>query len=272
MADPRPGLPGGDAPPPDALPVFRARRIDVATWLVLGAGVALACVFLAVPMLRFVFSYLTVLIHELGHAVVGWAFGYPSIPAFDFTYGGGITTIDHRSSWLLGFVYVLLVGLLPAYRRNLTTLICLVVGLGVFALCAHTAAHKVLILFMGHGMELLLAGVFLYRALSGSAVVHAAERPLYAACGVFIVFSDMAFAYGLWASPHQRAAYASAKGGGHMMDFSRIAIDYLGVKLPTVAFFFLLCCVLPVVLSFVVYRYQERLFHVLAGLVEREPS
>jgi len=257
---------------PQDEPIFHTRRIDGATWLALGIGLALACVVLAMPRLRFVLSYLTVLIHEFGHAVVGWVFGYASIPAFDFTYGGGITTIDHRSPWLLGFVYVLFVGILCAYRRNRTTLVCLVVALGVFALCAHTAAHKVLILFMGHGMELLLAGVFLYRALSGSAVVHGAERPLYAACGFFIVFSDMAFAHGLWSNSAHRAAYANAKGGGHMMDFSRIAMDYLGVKLPSVAFFFLVCCVVPLVVSVVVYRYQERIFDFLARRVEREPE
>ena len=246
--------------------------MDKAAWVTLGVGLALACVFLAVPFLRYVLGYLTVLIHEFGHALVGWLFGYPSLPAFDFRYGGGVTTLNHRSVLLLGFVYAILAGLIVAYWRNRATLLVLAVGLGLLAVCAHTDAHRVLILFMGHGMELLIAGVFLYRAVSGSAVVHRAERPLYGACGLFIVFSDAAFAYGLWSSSQARARYGGAKGGGHMMDFDRIAIDYLHVGLPTVAFVFLLCCVLPVVVGYLVFRYQDSVFDRLARLVERRPE
>ena len=106
-------------------------------------------------------------------------------------------------------------------------------------------------------------------ALSGSAVVHAAERPLYAACGFFIVFSDTAFAYRLMTSPGQRRLYEAAKGGGHWMDFSRIAEGYLHVSLSAVAFAFLLCCVATVVATFLVFRYQERVFDALARVVER---
>jgi len=263
MADPRPA---------DEPLGFQVARLDGRTWLVLAVGLGLAALCLAVPMLRWVLSYLTILIHEFGHAVVGWLFGYPSLPAFDFTYGGGLTSHQSRSMLLLGLVYVVLVGLLPAYRRNRTTLIVLLVGLGLFALLAHTDGHQVLILFMGHGAELLLAGVFLYRALSGSAVVHAAERPLYAACGFFIVLSDTRFGYRLWTSPQARAAYGAAKGGGHWMDFTRIARDHLHVELPAVALFFLLCCVVPLVASYLVFRYRDWVFDWLARRFEREPA
>lgn len=250
-------------------PGFRARRVDARTWAVMGVGAALAAAVLMLPWPRFALGYLTTLIHELGHAVFGWLFGYPSVPRFDFTYGGGVTTYQHRATLLLGVVYVLLIGLLPAYRRNRRMLAVLAVGLGVFVLCAHTASHKAIILFMGHGTELVIAAVFVYRALSGSAVVHALERPLYAMCGFFILFSDVAFAYGLWMSPRARMEYGRAKGGGHWMDFDRLARDYLHVRLPTVAFFFLVCCVLAAVAAVLVHRYQERVFDFLARLVER---
>jgi len=229
-------------------PPFAPRAFDRAAWLSLGLGGALAAVCLAVPWLRFALGYLTTLIHELGHAAFGWLFGYPSIPAFDFTYGGGVTTTQGRSAVLLGFVYVLFAALVAACWRDRRKLAASLAGLGLFAACAHTTAHKEIILFMGHGAELAVAGVFLYRAMSGSTVAHAAERPLYAMCGFFIVMSDVAFAYRLWTSPAGRAAYGAAKGGGHWMDFSLLS-RHLGVGLPTVAFFFLLCCFLPVALS-----------------------
>jgi len=245
---------------------------DRATLASLGAGAGLAVVVLLVPWLRFALSYLTYLVHELGHALVGLLFGYPSIPAFDFVYGGGITTLQRRSGLLVGLVYLVLAGLIVSWRRNRPALVALCALAGLYALCAHTAAHKVLILFMGHGMELAIAGVFLYRALSGSAVLHAAERPLYAMCGFFIVLADVAFAWRLWRSPHARALYGAAKGGGHWMDFSRIAERHLGVDVAAVAFFFLLCCALPLVVSFVLFRYRDRAFGALARLLEREPE
>ncbi|HUT32595.1 MAG TPA: hypothetical protein VNE39_03860 [Planctomycetota bacterium] len=239
-------------------------------WLMLGIGAALAVVCLAEPHLRWVLSYLTTLIHELGHVVVGWLFGYPSLPAFDFTYGGGITTYETRSALLLGFVYLCLGGLAALYWRNRLTLVVLGAAIGLLALCAHTHAHQAIILFMGHGMELALAGVFLYRAMGSAAILHAAERPVYAACGFFIVFSDAAFAWRLWANPLARRLYEDAKGGGHWMDFSQLADHYFRVSLPTVAFIFLLCCALPLVLSLLAHRYQSRLAALMVRLFRRD--
>ena len=252
-------------------PGFAVQLMDAPTAATLVGGTGLAALCLAVPFLNFVLSYLTTLIHELGHAAVGWLFGYPSLPAFDFTYGGGVTRHDQRSMLMLGAVYLSLLCLLPAYLRNRATLFGLCVLSGLFALCAHTETHQVVILFMGHGMELLIAGVFLYRAWSGSAVFHATERLLYAACGWFIVFSDTAFAWRLWTDSGARAAYAKAKGGGHWMDFSRIAREHLHWELSSVAFIFLLCCVAPVVVSYLVFRYQDWVFDRLVRLVAREP-
>lgn len=260
-----------DEPAAAGGPDFAVRHIDTPTAATLVGGTILAVLCLAVPFLKYVLSYLTTLIHELGHAVVGWLFGYPSLPAFDFTYGGGVTRHEQRSILMLGIVYLALVGLLPAYRRNRATLLGLCIVIGLFAWCAHTEAHQVIVLFMGHGTELLIAGVFLYRAWSESAVVHAVERPLYAACGWFIVFSDVAFAWRLWTDPGARAAYAAAKGGGHWMDFSRIAREHLHWELSSVAFLFLLCCVVPVVVSYLIFRYQDWVFDRIARLMEREP-
>ena len=57
-----------------------------------------------------------------------------------------------------------------------------------------------------------------------------------------------------------------------MMDFSRIAIDHLHVSLPTVAFAFLLCCGVPVVVSYLVFSYHDWVFDRLARLMERHPG
>jgi hypothetical protein len=66
-------------------------RIGRAELRILGIGLAIAIVAYAIPLTRFVFSAIVTLFHEIGHAIAGWLLGHPSIPAFDFVYGGGFT-------------------------------------------------------------------------------------------------------------------------------------------------------------------------------------
>jgi hypothetical protein len=86
-----------------------------------------------------------------------------------------------------------------------------------------------------------------------------AERPLYAFLGFFIVFTDLRFAHRLVNSAAYRADYGAAKGGGHWMDFSRIAREFFHVELSSVAAFFLALCILTPVAAFLIYRYKKYL-------------
>ena len=247
------------------------QSIEKNGWLSLGAGFILALLMLLLlPCAVHIFSYFTILVHEFGHALSGWIFGYLSIPAFDFKYGGGITAAQTRSTLLLVAVYGLFVAGFYFYRKNRPSLIFLSITVLIYSVVAFTPVHEIIILFMGHGMELVFAGIFLYRAASGSAVINPLERPLYAVIGFFMEFSDIRFAYRLFASPRHRAEYAAAKGGGHWMDFSRIARDYLHVDLSTVALLFLVCCFLPPVVSFLVHRYRNRIVPFVITLARRE--
>jgi len=221
-------------------------------------GAVLAAVVLAVPFLRFVFSYLTILVHELGHALFAWLFGYPAVPSFDFHYGGGFTSYETRKNVLVGLVFTGWIALLYAYRHHRPGMLAVGGLAGLYALFALTPLHELLIGFMGHGAELLFAGIFLYRALSGSAVKVRTERPLYAFLAFFIVASDARFAAGLVRSPLERELYAEAKGGGDWMDFSQLARG-IGLELETVAglFFLLTLAVLP--LAWWVFRRRDLL-------------
>ena len=117
---------------------------------------------------------------------------------------------------------------------------------------------------MGHGMELLFALIFIYRAISGSSLVHPIERPLYAYVGMFIVLDDLIFSYRLFTDETTREWYENAKGGGHIMDFSRIAEDYLSTDLTTVAVFFLICCILTPMLAFAFLKWKKNIYSFLA--------
>lgn len=219
-------------------------------------GAVLAAVVMAVPFLRFVFSYMIILVHELGHALFAWIFGYPAIPSFDFYYGGGFTSWDSRNALLLVLINAGWAVALWVYRRHRPALVVLSTLLALYSLCAVTRLHQHVIGFMGHGAELVFAGIFLYRALSGSRVKIAAERPLYAFLAFFIVASDLRFAVGLARSPLEREIYAEAKGGGHVMDFSRLAEGFQ-VELYSVAGLFAVLAMAALPLAWLVYRHRE---------------
>ena len=221
-------------------------------------GAVLAALVLALPFLRFVFSYLTILVHELGHALFAWLFGYPAIPSFDFHYGGGFTSYESRKTILLGLVFTGWVVALYAYRHHRPGLLAVGGLAGLYTLLALTQLHELLIGFMGHGAELAFAGIFLYRALGGSAVKVRAERPLYAFLAFFIVAGDARFALDLVRSPLERQLYAEAKGGGDWMDFSLLGRG-LGLELTTVAGLFFLFTLLVLPLTWFVYRHREKL-------------
>ncbi len=210
--------------------------------LIVGGAVAL--IVYLVPFPRFVFHTLITLVHELGHALAAWAFGIPALPAFDFVYGGGVTMHHGRSTGLMILIYVAFGALAYWVRQNRGYLIALAVWVCAYTLVAFTPLHEAIEIAMGHGSELIFAGIFLYRALTGSACRVPAERPLYAFCALFILLSDAAFALSLLTSSARVADYEDAKGGGHWMDFSRLADDYAHVDLQAIVFVFLIAVVL----------------------------
>lgn len=231
----------------DDVPV--GRGIEAAGWKALGLGLGLALLTEYFSFLRVLVGYFVVLVHELGHTLVGWLFGYPSIPAFDFAYGGGVTSHTEQSAFLLMFVYGLLAFLLWAFRGNRVSFALVAAASAGYTLLLVTDGADIVMIAMGHGAELVFAALFIHRAVSGRACEHAAERPLYAWIGFHIVFHDLRFARGLIVSSFQREMYEGAKGGGHWMDFSRLADEYFGVSLETVAGGFLLLCLLPPLLG-----------------------
>ena len=84
------------------------------------AGFAIGLLAFYFQFTHFIFSYLTILIHELGHSFFGWIYGYPSIPSFDFTYGGGVACHLHRKIEITYLTYALLIlwDFLPKKKFN----------------------------------------------------------------------------------------------------------------------------------------------------------
>jgi hypothetical protein len=232
-------------------------RFDTTVKKTVLVGTILAAVVTALPFARFVFGYMGILIHEFGHAVAAWAFGYPAIPAFNFQHGGGVTSIDDRQ-WPLLLLWIGALGwLLWRYRLHRPSWPLLALPSALYLALAFTRVHEIVITFMGHGMELTIAGVFFYRALSGSAVKVALERPLYAFLGLFLVTHEMGFAWGLATSHEKRVEYG-LELCGIPNDWMRIA-DRLGMDLATATGAYFVLTLVPLVLAVVFFRYRERI-------------
>ena len=235
----------------------------------LGIGLVLALLVSAIPLLRFVFSYLIILIHELGHALCYWVFGYPAVPAFDFVHGGGITVHQERSIALLLLAWVLLGGLIWLYRSNSLALKVFGTIAVLHLLLVVTGLDAWFGLAGGHAFELLFAAIFLYRAATGNAVKVPLERPLYAACGFFLLIQVLGLAGPLVTNASARGDYRSAKGGALAMDLDRLAHELLGVSLPSVALLLLLATLSVPLLTWLWIRHEEALFGFLGRVFDR---
>ena len=236
-------------------------RFDATVRKTILTGAILATIVTVLPFPRFVFGYMGTLLHEFGHTVAAWVFGYPAIPAFNFQHGGGVTSIDDRQWPLMLLCFAGLGWLLWRYRSHRPAWPLLAIPAALYLALAVTRVHEIVITFMGHGMELTIAGVFLYRALSGSAVKVALERPLYAFLGLFLVVGEVRFAWGLTTNQQKQIEYG-IELSGIPNDWLRIA-DRLGMELSGVTSAYLLLTPLPVVLALLFFRYRERIFDAL---------
>lgn len=242
--------------------------IDRKGWAVLILGTLMAAGVLASEKATAVLGFLLTFIHELGHAVAGWSFGYPSLPSFDIVYGGGVTVMAQRSAMLLVLIFTVWAWLAWRFRHNRRTRLALFIALPIYAMVAFTPAHQLIILWSGHGAELVFAGVILYKAVSGTAKYQLA-RPLYAFLSLFLIADDIRFAWLLSSRTAFRQGYEGMKGSGFRMDFSRIAEEFLGIDVSFVAVSFLIACLMTPVFAWLFLRYQPRIAPLMVELKNR---
>jgi hypothetical protein len=218
--------------------------------IVIGVVAALAC--MTVPFARFVFHPLVTVLHELGHVVADWAFGRPAIPAFDFVHGGGMTVSQGRSWILLALLGGAWIAAAVAVRTRPRAVVAVASAAAVWAVLLASGADELVILVCGHAFELMFVVLFAARAISGNGVRGAADRAAYAFAATFVWSTNLALAWGLAFRHEARVEYELAKGGGAWMDLSRIAREFAGLSLESVAGFYLIVVLLvPVAVRFV---------------------
>jgi hypothetical protein len=188
------------------------------------------------------------------------------VPAFDFMFGGGITMQGDRHLMIIWLIYAVIGWLAYFYRRNQLTSRWLLALIITYTIFAFTPIHNMLFVVMGHCFELIFAGIFLYRALSGFGCRYSIERPLYGMVGFFIVFYDIRFAWGLIADPIARAIYEQGKGGIIDNDLVRLARDYAHLDLSAIAWVFLILSILIPPLIWLLYRHRAAMLYAFGQL------
>lgn len=201
------------------------------------------------PFLSFILSPIAIMVHEIGHTVVLWLFGYPAIPAFDFANGGGITMSDLERSpsavwaWAIGLIA------LGWWRREHTGTL---VGLGAAALAYfwmfNSTRETLAITLGGHAGEIAFGALFLYRGLTGWGCRIELERPLYAFLGFMILFGSMRLGLSLLGETMEKHWYLQGKGG---IDNDLVTgAQILSMKLEGVARLLILCELLAIPATF----------------------
>jgi hypothetical protein len=209
----------------------------------------------------------------MGHAVAGWLLGYPSIPAFDFVYGGGMTPMG---SFHLSIVLAIAAGLaylMWRFRDNRKTVILIgAIFLIWFFVVSAEWRRELVFSAAGHVSELVLASILFYQALAGVGWrIPEIERPLGAFVAFFVQIQTMSFAWRLMHDPDFLDWYRQGKGGALMNDLEVIALD-LHIHTPFnpgilgAARLLLLFSFVPIAVALVWYFQRARWHRILRAL------
>jgi hypothetical protein len=248
-------------------------RMTAAEWKVLGFGAIAAIVVYAIPITRMLCSALVTLFHEFGHAVAGWLLGYPSLPAFDFVYGGGFT---HQGSFRLSIAIAIACGFgwLGWHFRQNRKAVAIIVAVFLVWLLLISAEwrREIVIASAGHLGEFILAGILFYKALAGVGW-HSpeVERPLGAFVAFFVQIHSFLFALRLTRDADFVAWYREGKGGALMNDLEVVALDLqirLGIQpgIEGVARWLCILSFVPMIVGLLWYFERARWHRVLRAL------
>jgi hypothetical protein len=83
-----------------------SNRIDREGWKALAIGLGIAVVVCLIPLLLYIIDFLRVVIHETGHTLAAWLFGYPAIPVL--RPGGAVSALLSRQPLIVLFVLAVL--------------------------------------------------------------------------------------------------------------------------------------------------------------------
>jgi hypothetical protein len=202
-------------------------------------------------------NYTATFFHEIGHTLAAWFYGYPTLPMFDFTHGGGMSVSfsDSNNTIVLACVWGLLAYGIYHFRTykmlSATLALLLIFNLSTFS---NHNLHISIIDFAGPGFEALIAGFFLFRAIFNLAPRGSFERVLNAIFGFGLIFRIFIDSYALLHNEAHRLLYYTQKGSHGFGDFDKIADRFYGLSFETVIYSWtalaFICLTLPFILFF----------------------
>ena len=235
-----------EAPPPPE----ETLGITHPGWKAAAVGFGMACALTFFPILSFVLHPLKTLVHEIGHTVVFWLFGYSAIPAFDFSEGGGATLAEYERSSLIVWAWVVGLLILAWWQRERKEVLVALAGVAVvYFMMFNTPKERLAIALAGHGGEIVFGALFLYRGLTGWGCKIEAERPLYAFIAFMILFDDLRLGRTLLGNAVEKAWYLQGKS--YADNDLVLAALYLGWRIEGVARALIATTILAVPAAFV---------------------
>lgn len=198
-------------------------------------------------------AYMGIFFHEIGHSIFYWLYGYPSLPSFDMHCGGGMAYFFGDRQWFI-FGVVSLVILYGIWSlKEIPVLAFSLAGLLIFQLATgFIDFHDNVILFMGHGAEIIVGCFFLFRAWFNLAPKGITERVLNGVIGFGMIFNVMLMCFGLMTSDVQRLVYYKQKGHFGFGDFSRIG-DAMGIGIESISMFCFVLAIVGIVIPIICY-------------------
>ena len=161
-----------EPPPPETLGITHAG------WRAAAIGLGMAFVLTFFPFLSFILSPIAIMVHEIGHTVVLWLFGYPAIPAFDFANGGGVTMSDLERSpsavwaWAIGLIA------LGWWKRENTKALMALGALALIYFWMYNSVRETLAITLGgHAGEIAFGALFLAWEIAAKPWLIAEIRP-----------------------------------------------------------------------------------------------
>jgi hypothetical protein len=214
-------------------PIYKAQASKRSPFFHLGWGLVLAGVF-SLPFFLFktigwVFESV---VHEMGHTLMAYFMGSIALPAIRLD-GHAATVSLEQSPILAGIVWLLLVlgAVWFGIFKHRPLLITMVVLALLYPFFAFSDRKEWLLLIAGHGGEMVIATIFLWRSMVPTYKVQEEERMLYAALGWYLWFQNLIMNWNLVYSQESRDWYAENGSFGLENDFMRIA-DMFGWSLP----------------------------------------
>lgn len=227
-------------------------------WLYLGAGLLLAPLFAAGPLLSSMGWFLAALVHEMGHAAAAWSCGMPAVPAISLE--GHSAAVHSAQLWFvaLGVLALALFGITRLFTgraRWIAAALCV----PLYCALAFSELRELFHLLAGHAAELGFAGLCLVKALEGGFTHSRVERALHSTVGWFLVGRNAWLTFGLATSRSARALYHANGSFGLTNDYIRVADDVLGWQLQSVALAMFVAALLVPACALLAWRVRLRL-------------